>query len=235
MNKRIGLVIGAVAAAAVLAGGAAYGAVSSIPDSAGVIHGCYDSGGNVKVIDTSVTTTCPKGYTSLNWNQQGPAGTGATVTPLTPGSNSNCPNGGAEIQAGTSTPAYACNGGNGTNGTQGPPGATAAIVTWTITCTLAETTAGNGYCTGTSKDSIPAGAAVAPVAVSGTGCGEPVNASILDGADNYLVNSGSLSSVPDTAAAGGPLNYIIPDDGTCASNETVTFTFLEGGVSQTFS
>jgi hypothetical protein len=67
-------VIGAVVAAAVLAGGAPYGAVSSIPDSAGVIHGCYDSGGNVKVIDTSVTTTCPKGYTSLNWNQQGPRG-----------------------------------------------------------------------------------------------------------------------------------------------------------------
>jgi hypothetical protein len=57
-----------------MVGGTAFAVSSSIPDSAGVVHGCYDSGGNVKVIDTSVTTTCPKGYTSLNWNQTGPAG-----------------------------------------------------------------------------------------------------------------------------------------------------------------
>jgi hypothetical protein len=55
MNKRIGLVIAGVAAAAELAGGTAFGSVSSIPDSARIVHGCYDSGANVKVIDTSVT------------------------------------------------------------------------------------------------------------------------------------------------------------------------------------
>jgi hypothetical protein len=78
MNKRIGLVLAGVAAAAVLVGGTAYGAVSSIPDAAGVVHGCYDSGGNVKVIDTSITASCPKGYSSLDWNQTGPAGKDGT-------------------------------------------------------------------------------------------------------------------------------------------------------------
>lgn len=64
--KRRWVLLGAVTAA-VLAGGAAY---ASIPDSGGVIHGCYDGGGNLKVVDA----TCPRGYTALNWNQQGPRG-----------------------------------------------------------------------------------------------------------------------------------------------------------------
>ena len=64
-----------------IGGGTAYAAIAGGPvDSSGVIHGCYDSGGNVKVIDSG--TTCPKGYTALSWSQtgpQGPAGaTGAT-------------------------------------------------------------------------------------------------------------------------------------------------------------
>ena len=56
-------VIGGVAA------GVAY-ATGAIPGSDGVIHGCYDSGGNVKV----VAATCPRGYTPLPWNQTGPSG-----------------------------------------------------------------------------------------------------------------------------------------------------------------
>ena len=39
------------------------------PVAARTIHGCYDSGGNVKVIDASAT--CPKTYTSLNWSRPG--------------------------------------------------------------------------------------------------------------------------------------------------------------------
>ena len=75
MNKRIGLLAAAGAGALVLADVTAFGAVSpSIPDSAGVIHGCYDSGGNLKVIDTTVTSTCPKGYSALDWHQDGRAG-----------------------------------------------------------------------------------------------------------------------------------------------------------------
>ncbi len=45
----------------------------------GVIQGCYDSGGNVKVV---AALPCPKGFTALSWNQTGPTGpmgaTGAT-------------------------------------------------------------------------------------------------------------------------------------------------------------
>ena len=52
-------------------GGAAFAAIS---DSSGVIHGYYDSGGNLKV----VSQTCAKGFTPLDWNQAGPKGdTGA--------------------------------------------------------------------------------------------------------------------------------------------------------------
>jgi hypothetical protein len=75
MNKRTGLVTAGLVAGLVMVGGTAFAVSSSIPDSAGVIHGCYDSGGNMKVIDTSVTASCPKGYSPLDWNQSGPAGT----------------------------------------------------------------------------------------------------------------------------------------------------------------
>jgi hypothetical protein len=43
--------------------------------SGGVIQGCYDSGGNLKVVSA---LPCPKGYTPLQWNQQGPPGTNGT-------------------------------------------------------------------------------------------------------------------------------------------------------------
>ena len=51
----------------------------SVPGPDGVIHGCYDKQGDVKVV---ASLPCPKGYTVLDWNltgPQGPAGaTGAT-------------------------------------------------------------------------------------------------------------------------------------------------------------
>ena len=62
------VVVGGVAA------GFAYATVG-IPGSNGVIQGCYDSGGNLKVV---ASLPCPKGYTSLPWNQQGQPGTNGT-------------------------------------------------------------------------------------------------------------------------------------------------------------
>ena len=59
--------VGAIAATA-LAGGIAWAAV---PADGGVIQGCYDSGGNLKVVSA---LPCPKGYTALAWSQQGPKG-----------------------------------------------------------------------------------------------------------------------------------------------------------------
>lgn len=68
-----------------LSAGIAY---ASIPDSGGVIHGCYKPQGNgsnaaLGVIDTALSGGhCPTGDTALNWNQTGPQGpqgpTGAT-------------------------------------------------------------------------------------------------------------------------------------------------------------
>ncbi|MGN6377853.1 MAG: hypothetical protein ACTHNU_02780, partial [Gaiellales bacterium] len=48
----------------------------SIPDSKGVIHGCYanTSPHTLRVIDTAVTGSCPSGTTPLNWNVKGPPG-----------------------------------------------------------------------------------------------------------------------------------------------------------------
>jgi hypothetical protein len=75
----------AIAALVVALGGVAY---ATIPDSKGVIHGCYDSGGNLKVIDTSTVQSCPaKGYKSLDWNRtgpQGPAGSKGDTGPTGP-------------------------------------------------------------------------------------------------------------------------------------------------------
>jgi hypothetical protein len=54
--------------------GGAVMVVATIPDPSGVIHGCYSrSGGNVRVIDDSVTG-CKTGETALAWSVQGPQG-----------------------------------------------------------------------------------------------------------------------------------------------------------------
>jgi hypothetical protein len=63
------------AAIAVASGGIA---AASIPDSSGVIHGCYGTGANpsaaLRVIDTAQGATCSKNENSLTWNQTGPKG-----------------------------------------------------------------------------------------------------------------------------------------------------------------
>jgi hypothetical protein len=61
----------------VLVGGAAW---ASIPDSGGVIHGCYlttgppQARGAVRVIDTEAGQTCASGEVAISWNQEGPQG-----------------------------------------------------------------------------------------------------------------------------------------------------------------
>jgi hypothetical protein len=64
-------------AGAAIAGGVAY---ASIPGPDNVIHGCRDNrSGALSVIDSAAT--CPKGTTSLTWNQSGPAGPAGPVGP----------------------------------------------------------------------------------------------------------------------------------------------------------
>jgi hypothetical protein len=63
---------------------------ASIPDSSGVVHGCYKTKGTahaLKVIDNSVSASCPSGYTSLNWDQS-PPGIGVNTGISTAGSSS---------------------------------------------------------------------------------------------------------------------------------------------------
>src|SRR5262245_38049663 len=63
------LTVGAVAFAI------ASGVYAAIPDSSGVIHGCYGkSGGQLRVIDSAKSTACAKTELALNWNQTGPQG-----------------------------------------------------------------------------------------------------------------------------------------------------------------
>jgi hypothetical protein len=52
------------------------GALAAIPDSNGIIHGCYNptKGYKLRVIDTAKTQRCPSGQIALDWNQQGPQG-----------------------------------------------------------------------------------------------------------------------------------------------------------------
>jgi hypothetical protein len=119
----------------VLAGGVAWAA---IPGPDGVIQGCYDSGGNVKVVQA---LPCPRNYTPFSWNAQGvpgsqgiqgiqgPPGQNGTngadgvspvVSELAPG-DPNCAAGGAAITDAAGTTAYACNGQNGEDGADGEP------------------------------------------------------------------------------------------------------------------
>jgi hypothetical protein len=70
-NKLVLLTAFAVVALAT-AGGLAYAA---IPDSSGVIHGCYaKNNGQLRVVDTDAGGKCIVGEKSLNWNQTGPQG-----------------------------------------------------------------------------------------------------------------------------------------------------------------
>jgi hypothetical protein len=63
---------GAIALSVALGGGAI--AYASIPDSGGVIHGCYQMNvGNLRVID-SATESCRPSEVPLNWSQTGPQG-----------------------------------------------------------------------------------------------------------------------------------------------------------------
>jgi hypothetical protein len=66
-----GLLIAAGIAVLVIGAGVAY---ATIPDSAGVIHGCYDNKGALRVIDPSSGGACKNNETSLSWSQTGPQG-----------------------------------------------------------------------------------------------------------------------------------------------------------------
>src|SRR5882757_1034844 len=71
-TRRVAVLVGAGVAALAVAGAVAYAAV---PDSAGVIHGCYNKlFGSLRVTDTAHNGRCLAGETAISWNQTGPQG-----------------------------------------------------------------------------------------------------------------------------------------------------------------
>jgi hypothetical protein len=67
----------AVAGAAVVGGASTVLVNAAIPDTTGVIHGCYRSTGALRVIDSENSQTCNNNETGLNWNQSGGSGSSA--------------------------------------------------------------------------------------------------------------------------------------------------------------
>src|SRR5580765_5031657 len=92
---------------ALILGAAVFGVVSAvqaaIPDSSGVIHGCYQKNvGNLRVIDPSAGDSCRPSEIAISWSQTGPQGPTGATGPTGP------------------------KGDTGATGPQGPPGATGA-------------------------------------------------------------------------------------------------------------
>jgi hypothetical protein len=65
------IVAAAAAAGLAIGGGVAY---ATIPESSGVIHGCYAKNGALRVVDRVAGDSCRSNETALDWNQQAGAG-----------------------------------------------------------------------------------------------------------------------------------------------------------------
>jgi len=81
LSRKAGILGGTAALSLVLmTAGVTIAAVASIPDSSGLVHGCYKTTAAkngthaLYVINAATTSACPSGYTSLNWNVNGPNG-----------------------------------------------------------------------------------------------------------------------------------------------------------------
>jgi collagen triple helix repeat protein len=110
-SHRRAAVVGAIVVPVIAATGVAW---TSIPDSSGAIHACYQENvGNLRVIDPSAGDACRNSEQSLTWNQTGPQGAqgqqGVPGAPGAPGPQ------GAPGPAGPAGPA-------GPQGPSGPPG-----------------------------------------------------------------------------------------------------------------
>jgi Collagen triple helix repeat (20 copies) len=107
------LLVGAVVGA-VLAGGAA---LAAIPDSSGVINGCYQKNvGNLRVIDPSAGDSCRPSEIAISWSQTGPQGPPGPQGPQGPKGDTGAT--GPQGPAGPQGP----KGDTGATGPQGPIG-----------------------------------------------------------------------------------------------------------------
>jgi Collagen triple helix repeat (20 copies) len=111
-----------VVAGAFLAGGAV--ALAAIPDSSGVIHGCYQKNvGNLRVIDPDAGDNCRPPEIAISWNQTGPVG---PVGPQGPKGDTGATGAqGPKGDTGATGP-QGLKGDTGATGAQGPKGDTGA-------------------------------------------------------------------------------------------------------------
>jgi hypothetical protein len=117
-DRRFAL-LGLVVGVGVAVGGIAY---ASIPDSGGLIHGCFQkNNGNLRVVDSSSGKGCGPSEKPLNWSQTGPSGlTGSTGLTGATGS----------------TGATGATGGTGPTGATGPSGAASLAALQGSPCTV---------------------------------------------------------------------------------------------------
>ena len=74
MHRSLSAAVAAFATLALVSGVVLAGASWNVPTN-GVFYACYDSGGNIKLIDYGVTQTCPSNWLGpVKWNQTGPQG-----------------------------------------------------------------------------------------------------------------------------------------------------------------
>ena len=199
------LLAAVASATAAMAGGIAYAA---IPDSSGVIHGCYNPNGadspngTTLSIVNSDTSSCRNNQTAITWNQTGPQGLagddGVSVASasLTEG-DTNCPAGGSQFTAAGGIVTYACNGlkgDKGDTGDTGPPGPSAAFTNYGD----GFHTIGDGLTQTVASVTVPAGSYILSGAVQagGVGGGTNLQCSFLTGGTIH----GLLAVIVDNGA-----------------------------------
>lgn len=258
--RRRDLIVVAIGAltATLITVGFAY-AVVGIPGADGVIQGCYDSGGNLKVV---AALPCPKGYTSLPWNQKGDpgapgsngapgepgaAGVSPTVTQLASG-DANCPAGGAAITDAGGSTAYVCSGQDGQDGQPFSGTFTSANGQYSINVsdtgiTIAHGTDAKITLTGANIELLSADSTVIKAANNATidaGTTASIKASnaTIDSATNVSIKAAALATIDAglaTIKTGGQLNVdagqnlIVNATGIAAISASGNFAIQGGG------
>jgi hypothetical protein len=222
---------------AVLAGGVAFAA---IPDSSGVINGCYQKNvGNLRVIDPSAGDSCRPSEIPISWSQTGPAGpqgpkgdTGATGPQGPAGPAGPAGATGAQGPAGPTGPAGP-KGDTGATGATGPQGVPGNLALAGKSCPSGEVmtgfdAAGNPACTTVS---------VGPTCPANSTLTFTISASVVNalyqwpGGSQTLAlpgNSGCTVTVHRPAGSIANLGSIDPD-GWAVTGMT-GFTSTDGGV-----
>jgi hypothetical protein len=235
MVNRTALLASGFAIVLVAGGGTALGAVASSGpvDSSGVVHGCYTNAevnGSHALVLQDAGTTCPKGTTSVSWNELGPTGPQGPTGP-TGATGSQGPAGpqGSQGPAGTSSldalSGAVCNGSGANPGTleiaYGSNGSVSLTCVPTTLYTLTVNEVG-----GDGNDTVvsnPAGINCEPSQSTST-CTEQVPAGF-----SLTLTATPDSYVPDEIngwSGGGCTGNASTCTLTVSSNTTVTVNFV---------